>query len=327
MIGLVLLVILAIVLVLLLLLLFHPLVYRIKGEKQEKLYFHMRISWLFPFLYGNVIYQDKLSCKLYLFGIPIYDMLSKNEEKDGRKAKQKTNKNEDVEKNRKKKENQQAAENQNGNQREIVNKNENEIEKAHEKIDENRNETVSSAKAKMDEKEICEKQSIYRRTVRKISGFFRKVKLFFQKLFEKIKNIKYTILNVKDKLEHVQESIVWYYEVLSREESKQAIEKGKKQIVRLLKHIKPKRVKGNVLFGFSDPAVTGEVLGFLSMFYPIMGNHISVIPDFEREVFLGDFFVKGRIRIFNLLQICWNVMFDEDIKTLYNILTGGKKHE
>lgn len=172
-----------------------------------------------------------------------------------------------------------------------------------------------------------EKPSIFQKLIQPIKDFFQKVKLFFQKIFEKVRNIKYTILNMKEKLENLKETIYWYKEVLEREESGRAITKGKQQILKFLNHVKPRKIRGNVLFGFEDPGTTGEVLGFISMFYPLFGNHITVIPDFERTIFQGDFYIKGRMRAFNLFRFGFSIFFDKDIKNLYNILTGGKNHE
>lgn len=362
MIGIILLCILALLLVLLLLALFCPAVYRIRGEKQDKLLLHARISWLFPLIYGKIKYEGQLSCILYLLGIPVYDVLG---EKPLKSKKTEKNKKEKKKQKGKKKENKAAKkgkgskreENRDEKRKEDIENTENTEKKVIRTQEEQEKSTLSARKQEayagsgkqktvmegktqepqesgvLENPEMAEKHdeeekpSMLQKLIHPIKEFFQKVKLFFQKVFEKVRNIKYTILNMKEKLENLKETIYWYKEVLEREESRRAITKGKQNALKFLKHVSPKKVKGNILFGFGDPGTTGEVLGFISMFYPLFGNHITVIPDFERTIFQGDFYVKGRIRAFNLLKFGWSIFFDKDIKNLYNILTGGKNHE
>lgn len=352
-IGIILLCILALLLVLLLLALFCPAVYRIKGEKQDKLLLHARISWLFPLIYGNIKYEGQLSCILYLLGIPVYDVLgekpvkSKKTEKERKKEKKKKEKRKQKGKRKednaaKKRKGSKRAEKKKENNTENHIKNIRDIEDVENAGRENQEKQSREAysdirrqKTVMEEKtegpretDILENPEMAdKHDEEEKPSIFQKVKLFFQKIFEKVRNIKYTILNMKEKLENLKETVYWYKEVLEREESGRAITKGKKQLLKFLNHVKPKKVKGNVLFGFGDPGTTGEVLGFISMFYPLFGNHITVTPDFERTIFQGDFYIKGRMRAFNLLRFGWSVFFDKDIKNLYNILTGGKNHE
>lgn len=320
-IGIVLLVILVLLLAALLLVLFCPVAYRVKGEKRERLLLHMRISWLFPFLYGNLKYEEGLSCIVYLLGIPVYDVLGRKEEKNEKQEKKRK-------KSKKRKKNKKHIEKKELSARSMEPDRSTAYVPDIPPYEEPRTAPEESYESdSFKEQPQEEKISFLGKWIKSIKEFFQKVKLFFQKVFEKVRNIKYTILSIKEKLENIKETISWYKEVLEREESRRAIAKGKQQIFQFLKHIAPKRVSGNIVFGFLDPGTTGEVLGFISMFYPIFGNHITVIPDFEQTIFQGDFFIKGRIRAFNLLKIGWSVLFDKDIKKLYNILTGGKDHE
>ena len=148
-------------------------------------------------------------------------------------------------------------------------------------------------------------------------------------------DIKYAIIKwkkrglaFKEKILQIKATKDWYVEVFSREESKRAIQKGKNILARVFKHIAPKKGSGKIEFGFEDPATTGEVLGIISMFYAFYGNHIDVIPNFKNTNMLeADFYIKGRIRVFFLLKCAWIVFFDQDIRQLYQTLTGGRSSE
>lgn len=64
---------------------------------------------------------------------------------------------------------------------------------------------------------------------------------------------------------------------------------------RLLKHIFPKKLRGWIHFGTSDPALTGEILGALGVFFAMYGQGIRVTPDFEQSVFEGEAEIKGSL--------------------------------
>ena len=64
----------------------------------------------------------------------------------------------------------------------------------------------------------------------------------------------------------------------------------------LLKHMAPRSLRGRLHFGTGDPALTGQLLGVLSVLFAMWGKGIAVIPDFEQEVFEGEAAVKGYVR-------------------------------
>lgn len=326
-IGIVLLVIIGIVLLFLLLVMFIPIVYKAEGKKQKLLCLKAKVSWFFPLLYGNISYDESREQKLlvgfYLLGIPIYrEKNKKTERKNNRKAGKKTDTKRNTETNRQN----DASQTYQADTVDIAEhtfvsdtaKKSTDMENS--TADRNSDGTVFLEKE-------AEKKGLIRGFVEKVRDCLKSVRLFFKKVFEKVRNIKYTVLSVKQKLLHIKETIGWYLEVLDREESRQAIEKCRKQIARLFRHIKPQKLRGNVVFGFEDPSATGEVLAIISMFYPLYGNHINIVPVFDETVFTGDFLVKGRVRLFSILRIGFGIFFDKNVRNLYNILTGGRNHE
>ncbi|MBR6222112.1 MAG: DUF2953 domain-containing protein [Lachnospiraceae bacterium] len=82
----------------------------------------------------------------------------------------------------------------------------------------------------------------------------------------------------------------------------------------LLKHLAPKKAKGRVRFGFDDPAVTGQTLGFISFFLPLYHNRVAVIPDFQNKVIEGEIHLKGHITIFYIIKVALKLYFDKKIR-------------
>jgi len=178
------------------------------------------------------------------------------------------------------------------------------------------------------EKRPCEeKTSEQRGVIQKIKDLIRKVMLFLQKAIDKVKNLKYTINSFLEKISRAKETVLWYLDVLTRDESKRAIGKCKQQLIRLLKWLKPRKFEGLVEFGMEDPGKTGDIYSKLCLMYPLYARCIVIIPNFEQKIMRGELFVKGKLRLVTLVSIAWKIVFDKDIRNLYNIVTGGAEHE
>lgn len=59
---------------------------------------------------------------------------------------------------------------------------------------------------------------------------------------------------------------------------------------------------------------TGQILSIYGILYPLIGDSITVIPDFEKPVMEGSFRFKGKITAFTLIRIAAKIYFDKDLK-------------
>lgn len=129
-----------------------------------------------------------------------------------------------------------------------------------------------------------------RKLIGKISGFFRN----FHQSVKRLPNIW---TEIKNKLADGRKSFERMREILTNEENREVfrllVSKGRK----LFRHVRPKKIKGKLQFGFSDPYRTGQVLTAVSPFYGLYAKELELIPDFEHEVLKGEISVKGRIRM------------------------------
>ncbi|MBQ8327340.1 MAG: DUF2953 domain-containing protein [Lachnospiraceae bacterium] len=150
-------------------------------------------------------------------------------------------------------------------------------------------------------------------------------KSVFRKIIDKIRNIKYTIKSIYDKIKNILENIMFYKKVLTSELAHTCYAKVKKVLFKLLKHIAPRKLRGNLLIGFEDPATTGQILGYICMFYPIYGNNLNVRADFENKVLDADLKFKGRIRLYVLLVGALRLWRDKNIKKLIAVLKRGRR--
>jgi len=76
----------------------------------------------------------------------------------------------------------------------------------------------------------------------------------------------------------------------------------------------PKKIHGDVTFGFEDPSETGRILGYISMFYPIFMQHVTVTPNFNEKVLKGHLAFKGRIILVQIIWIVLPVLFSKSLR-------------
>ena len=116
-------------------------------------------------------------------------------------------------------------------------------------------------------------------------------------LFEKITEIKRDYLN---------------------ETNKKAVKYLIKQLGYILKKYLPRKAKGNLYFGTTDPATTGEILGALSLIPLMYSRGLNIYPDFETDEFYiqGRLEAKGFIQIGVLLVVGIRLLFNKDTRSL-----------
>lgn len=142
---------------------------------------------------------------------------------------------------------------------------------------------------------------------------------FIRKLLSAIRNIKYTIRKIYDKIKHIIRNIRYYIKILQTESFKRAFMLCREQLFGLLKTVLPRKVSGTFTIGMEDPAATGQILSIYGILYPLIGDSITVIPDFEKPVMEGSFRFKGKITAFTLIRIAAKIYFDKDLKRVIRL--------
>jgi hypothetical protein len=150
----------------------------------------------------------------------------------------------------------------------------------------------------------------------KVKRFFHKIKEFFIKLKNWFLGLKKRILNLKEKIFTIGEKWNRIKAFLKDDKNKKALSKSFKTVKRILKHIRPTRLKLELEFGTGDPCSTGQALGVFAMFYGYYGKSMQITPNFEDEILKGSIFCIGRIRLFTLLIICIKLILDKNFRNL-----------
>ena len=89
------------------------------------------------------------------------------------------------------------------------------------------------------------------------------------------------------------------------------------KVLHLLKKIKPRKIKSDILFGTGDPCLTGQALGVIAVYMAMTGTFFNITPSFENQVLRGRLEVSGHIRIVTLLFIVLKILLSSEWKNFY----------
>lgn len=138
---------------------------------------------------------------------------------------------------------------------------------------------------------------------------------------EKEKTEKKGIKSFFEKIKNICKNIKEIYLTLVAESTKRAFVYTKNILIHLLKHIRPSKIKGNICFGFEEPHLTGQTLGYIAIGYNMLKinpKEIVIEPDFEQKIFKGQLKVKGRFILLVILIDVLKFYLNEDIRTILN---------
>lgn len=131
----------------------------------------------------------------------------------------------------------------------------------------------------------------------KIVSFFKNFRIEIKKIFYKITDIKTMVQDENNKKAFIHVLV---------------------EIKYLLHHYLPRKIKADITFSMGDPAMTGQVLGVVSLLPVIYRYNIQIRPDFMLEKFRieGRFVAKGHIRLVHIIRSAIHLYRDKNVKIL-----------
>lgn len=319
-IGIILAALLGIALLILLLVLFVPVRYRAYGIRSSReCRAEGRVSWLLRLLSIPFSFQDgELEIRVKLLGFTILDPLKEEEafrEPVQRKTEQSAGKEEET-----------AGEDS---EREEVPAEENAGEAdasgSFEASQADEAETSAQPASERDAEAAAEleneaSEGRFFGLLRDLRRFFRAVIRFFMKIPRKLKNLKCTFQRFCDKIKRMVKRYREMKAFALDERTKAAVSLVWKQAGILLGQALPRKIRGRLHFGTEDPALTGQILGAIGIFYPLFMDNVKVEPDFEKPALDGELSLKGRLRIVTVLRIAWRLYRDKNVRYVYRRL-------
>ncbi len=292
-IGIILLCILGLVLLLLLLVLFVPIRYRLNGTRYgEEMTLTVKATYLLHLLTVNFAYPEPASIIVKLFGIKLYDSKrseAKEVSEDG--------------KGEIKQEKEETEKHGPGDSSKEENT-ETDIVAEDKESTGSETEEVTDVKEESQNKDSAGEQQKEKRTLKE------KIQYTLRSICDKIRNI---IQKIKD----IWANISYYKEVLFKIENQRMYSRVKKRIIKVLKSIRPRTIKANLLLGTGSPDTTAYIFGVYSMLRPVFGKNVKNINidlDFENTIYEGTLFLKGKITIFSIAVQAIKILLDKQVQ-------------
>lgn len=129
---------------------------------------------------------------------------------------------------------------------------------------------------------------------------FQKIRFSFNRIYDKLKSVRRRWDKVK----------AW----ICSEENQQSVKLALAQSKRAVKHLLPRKGEGSITFGLDAPYLTGVILKYAALFYPLYGERIQVFPVFDTKIFEAEGWLKGRIRIGVLISCILRLLMDKNIR-------------
>lgn len=297
------------ILMLALIILLYPITYigKISSQLENKeIQAKVRFGWLFYLIYAGLWLEDgEIKYSLRVLGIPIISWKKKDRKKTNSSKKENINKNEtdtDTE--------DEFIKNSTFNNRDETS------EVKHTETDIEAEKKASKADTAK-KQTFCEKYKKTKKNLKqKIDNICENVKNKKETTKEKIKRLCDMIKGKQQSAKSVFKKIKEIKIFITKNSTKEAYRYGKKLVLGLLRYLSPNRVKGSVKFGFEEPYMTGEALGYIGMAYGMFNinpKKMEVFPDFEQKAFEGKIIFKGHFCLGIVLIYCLKFYFNKNI--------------
>lgn len=156
----------------------------------------------------------------------------------------------------------------------------------------------------------------------KIKNVLLKIKSFIQKVVGVFKGIPVKIQKISTNYEETKLKIQGYLDFYREEETQHAVCIVKRQIKKILRHILPRKFQGMIVFGLEDPALTGQILGMLSLGIPFYQEHLKIYPVFQEKVLEFEVSGRGYLRPISIVWPAIYILLDKKVR---NVIKKGRK--
>ena len=283
--------VLGLAVLLVMLVLFVPVRYRAYGKKKEETFLEAKLSWLFHLVSIPINFRDGvLSAKVKVFGFTVMNLAEQEESGEAGDWKA---------------------------EGDVRGGSPQEIPESEERTEPAKGEDVSEKAEVIKSLEVGkEKKGVFRDFVRFLKAVWR----FLKEIPVKIRNLKCTFQRFCDKIKRMVKRYREMKAFALDERTKAAVGLVWKQAGILLGQALPRKIRGRLHFGTEDPALTGQILGAIGIFYPLFMDNVKVEPDFEKPALDGELSLKGRLRIVTVLRIAWRLYRDKNVRYVYRRL-------
>lgn len=304
---------LGLLLLILLLLLFVPFCYRGHGKRvEEQLSGALRVSWLFSLLRLKLSYREQMKGELYFLCFRIYQLEHEEEEEavhiangDAEKASAYAEKPESKAP--------PASENEvyPAPRQSVTEKG---TEALPEQINGTEAETAAALEAAEERQRNRQLQEKKRRHAKAESS-------------SEAERKQEKLAAIWNRLQQLYRRAETEYDFFQSERTQRFLHYLKSKLFRFLRELIPRRIAGELRFGFADPAVTGQGAALAALLLPFYRDSLRIEPLFDREELSGELSFRGHLQLFVFLFGAAQIWFHRDFRYVYRHIRGKDKRQ
>ena len=289
--------------------LFVPFRYKIGGSNKDKLYFYFLTSFFLSFFRLKIYYKEEMGyVAIRLFGIKIIDKTFPE-------------------------------------LIELVEKLSEKFSKKDKKSDKETEETSKTDDASLEADTIPETDTEeYTITEEEVEEFLNEPDEIdemnaFEKNITFLSSIKDCILNIKkkcytfkrfvkekiDQWNKIKKYIKYYWKVLNHPSVKPTLKLFWDLMIKMMKHVWPRKWRLKIKYGDEDPYLTGKVHGYICMARGLFQREIDFTPVWDENIFEFDGYVKGRIQLIVFLMFAFKIFVNRHLRKLVILIIKGGK--
>ena len=330
-IGIILLAIIGIALLIVILILFVPIRYKIQAHRYDDTMAKVNVSWLLSAIRFTLEYNGaEVDTKIRILGFDGSKFINGDTKQKQEDIIDYTNEEEKTEPKTEPKacDTDALDENKSDN----VSNNTNGIDKSDDTNKDNDIDTKDSTNTdnaidtedSINQSDISSSKEQKKKNTRKPKNIFSRLVFKAKKIYHKFKTWCKKLMNMLKKADDIKTKLLALAEFIDSREFKDNFAFVKVQLGRLFKHIMPLKHRIKLEFGTGSPDTTGEILGALAVVMALTGMNIQVMPDFDNAIFRGEIYMKGRIRLFNILIIALKVYFNKELRIVADKLINRR---
>ena len=289
--------------------LFVPFRYKIGGSNKDKLYFYFLTSFFLSFFRLKIYYKEEMGyVAIRLFGIKIIDktfpelieLVEKLSEKFSKKDKKSDKETEETSK----------TDDASLEADTIPETDTEEYTITEEEVEEFLNEPDE-----IDEMNAVEKNIT----------FLSSIKDFILNIKKKWYNFKRFVKEKIDQWNKIKKYIKYYWKVLNHPSVKPTLKLFWDLMIKMMKHVWPRKWRLKIKYGDEDPYLTGKVHGYICMARGLFQREIDFTPVWDENIFEFDGYVKGRIQLIVFLMFAFKVFANRHLRKLVILIIKGGK--
>lgn len=289
--------------------LFVPFRYKIGGSNKDKLYFYFLSSFFLSFFRLKIYYKEEMGyVAIRLFGIKIIDktfpelieLVEKLSEKFSKKDKKSDKETEETSK----------TDDASLEADTIPETDTEEYTITEEEVEEFLNEPDEIDEMNAFEKNIT---------------FLSSIKDFILNIKKKWYNFKRFVKEKIDQWNKIKKYIKYYWKVLNHPSVKPTLKLFLDLMIKMMKHVWPRKWRLKIKYGDEDPYLTGKVHGYICMARGLFQREIDFTPVWDENVFEFDGYVKGRIQLIVFLMFAFKIFANRHLRKLVILIIKGGK--